>query len=55
MYAFLSGLGVLGFFFLILLGAIIIVSSLMWFFVPFWILSIKNSVKNIELILNCPK
>lgn len=55
MYAFLSGLGVLGFFFLILLGAIIIVSSLMWFFVPFWILSIMNSVKNIELVLNCPK
>lgn len=54
MSAFIGGLGVLGFFIQILLGVFVLVSCLMWFLVPFWIRSIKNSVKNIELLLNCP-
>ena len=42
----LSGIGILGSILLGILIVFVFISGLMWFFVPFWILSIKNSIKN---------
>ena len=42
----LSGIGILGSILLGILIVFVFISGLMWFFVPFWILSIKNSIKS---------
>jgi hypothetical protein len=54
MFSFFTGLGFLGVFWGLFLLLFLIISGLMWILVPFWILSIKNSVKNIELYMSCP-
>ena len=51
MSTIIDGLGTLGIFFIIILIVFIIISCLMWFLVPFWILSIKTSLKNIQYYL----
>ena len=54
MFSFFTGLGIVGIFLVVFFGVLLFISGLMWIFVPFWILSIKNSVKNIELYMGCP-
>lgn len=54
MFSFFTGLGFIGVFWGLFLLLFLIISGLMWILVPFWILSIKNSVKNIELYMSCP-
>lgn len=54
MFSFFTGLGFIGVFWGLFLLLFLIISGLMWIMVPFWILSIKNSVKNIELYMSCP-
>lgn len=54
MFSFFTGLGVVGIFLVVFFGVLLFISGLMWILVPFWILSIKNSVKNIELYMSCP-
>lgn len=47
----IDNLGSFGIFFLTILGFFVLISCLMWFLVPFWILSIKTSLKNIQYYL----
>lgn len=55
MFSFFTGLGVVGIFLVVFFGVLLFISGLMWILVPFWILSIKISVKNIKLYMGCPK
>jgi len=48
---FLSELNYLGIFFMVLLIIFVIISSLMWVLIPFWILSIKTNINNILFYL----
>jgi len=48
---FLSELNYLGIFFMVLLIIFVIISSLMWVLIPFWILSIKTKINNILFYL----
>ena len=45
---YISSLGLLGVFLAIIAFIFIIVSCLMWYLVPWWIRSIKNSVKKLH-------
>ena len=47
----IDNLGSFGIFFLVIFIFFIIISCFMWFLVPFWILSIKTSLKNIQYLL----
>ena len=49
---YLTGFGFIGLILGIILLIFILISCLMWFLVPFWIISIKNSLENIENNLN---
>ena len=51
MSSIIDALGAFGTFFLTILGFFVLISCLMWFSVPFWILSIKTSLKNIQYYL----
>lgn len=44
-------IGTLGPFGFIVLLTFAIISSFLWFLVPFWIINIKNTLKNIEKYL----
>ena len=48
---FLSELNYLGIFFMVLLIIFVIISSLMWVLIPFWILNIKTNINNILFYL----
>lgn len=45
---YISGLGFIGFLLVIIAIMFLFVSACMWYLVPWWIRSIKNSVKNLH-------